>query len=754
MSVLNLLLSRLSLSKGVGITTRENRKLLPIADLPAIPSRAGVGLPHLRKPTDIPFDAIGPLTETLYSDRTYHPDRRSWSHDGLYSLPLKPIKTINVTSGDTVPKALTITLSDDTTPAPTIGGALNEIARTWTTSNTVQKFFMMTDFWVAFDKRLDDITFSRSGKQVKLILYPTGSAATVYATIFGTHTLSSVTLTSYKLMALLAKTAVTAKKFALFLKSPGKFFEFPIEDSVLTSINTLVNNTTYFPWPWQNRPKAWGLSKGFKTIGGLLYTDENRTTRADNETYPTLSSINLFVAPRYFRFTANTDYTIPGTDMKLTGDAIFQRNASGWFFPGPTAISSNFDSPHHLFKCAAGPVWLITVSRTNGGGATDQYVVRLSYRYDRFKDSVGSVNTTLVTINATNYGNIWFSIPLASHRGAPSISSPSKRPVGTCVISAADGRVAYIIGYWDDQTFNADKPRLPTSIIRLDFTETGDADPVTGAGISCTATEIPVLTSWVHTPKPAEDSYFYPTTQTLTDNIVGNCSGTVMHETRVTQMTSSDSSKPGYYSNQDYAETTYYSAIWWIYPKNNQSAVYPDDNHDFEIIRIKGSIVTSGHYNNVDTYFWDHHEDHICTGGVMTTHYWDADVQTYTGDILQDDAYRTYLEGSISGIMSDATLLEHYSKVWTNHADPGTIVHTKTDQLSGSACSTHNVMWGASYAYPYNHLSSPSTDYTPANKVVRGYAVPVSASNALVCVNPRTNTVYVAPSSAASGVFF
>ena len=56
--------------------------------------------------------------------------------------------------------------------------------------------------------------------------------------------------------------------------------------------------------------------------------------------------------------------------------------------------------------------------------------------------------------------------------------------------------MAYILGYWDNGVISLTNPRKLTSIIRLDFSEVGIADPDTGAGISVVATQIPVLTSW------------------------------------------------------------------------------------------------------------------------------------------------------------------------------------------------------------------------------------------------------------------
>lgn len=136
MALDDLLISRKLLRYGVGQTTQRNNVLpFPPLDI-EIPARVGRVKPFVQK-TVAPdtFDALGPLTETLYSDRSYYPDRRWWSSDGLFSLPLRPIKTIKVTTADVPPKTLQVSLSDAPTAATILDGALTEISRTSPTPN-------------------------------------------------------------------------------------------------------------------------------------------------------------------------------------------------------------------------------------------------------------------------------------------------------------------------------------------------------------------------------------------------------------------------------------------------------------------------------------------------------------------------------------------------------------------------------------------------------------------------------------------
>ena len=746
MALDDLLRSRNLLRYGVGQTTQRN-EVLPFPPLDIeIPARVGRVKPFVQK-TVAPdtFDALGPLTETLYSDRSYYPDRRWWSSDGLFSLPLRPIKTIKVTTADVPPKTLQFSLSDAPTAATILDGALTEISRTYTATDSNRKFKIVTDFWVAFDARLDEITFRRVSKLLKLILYPLGPSVPIpYGSIFGTHTAWFIALTSYKLMSFFAKTSTTAKRFALILKSPGKLLEHPIEDAALSAINASYNGSTYLQWPWNMRPKAWGMSRGFKTLDGKLWTDETMTKRADFETYPTFSNPDQFNSPRYFKFSAVENYKIPGTDITLTNDAIFNnKNSTSTFLSGPAGISdvTKIYQEQHLFKCDSGPVWLITVSVYPGTGPTDQYRVELSQRYDRLLDPTAGPFSTMAVIDATNYGNIWSFIPVMQAIPSPPLSNPTKRPVKVEIQSRSDGKVAYILGYWDNGVISLTNPRKLTSIIRLDFSEVGIADPNTGAGITVVATQIPVLTSWT-TSAGSHSGSTLDTNFTITSESLGFCGANEMFLSKTQYMTSSDFSKQGTISNDSYNDGTVVNAIYWIYA----------DNVDFKIITIESSYLKSGYTNSVDTYFHDTWQVPSCVDGSIHVTGENHDVATYTisSDITETNTSKLKVG---SGLISESTMVMHSTYIKNSYSDPGTSTFTSTDSYSGNNVNIHELVWGRDYIYPQNRLNT-SNYYPSPNKVFHGYSIPSATDNYLVCVDPRHDRAYIAPSAATSGAFF
>ncbi len=69
------------------------RRLPKKPEAPAIPARSGVSGPVPPK-TPKPTGIAGPLAETAYADRTWHPEKTVASSDGLFSLRIKPIKSM------------------------------------------------------------------------------------------------------------------------------------------------------------------------------------------------------------------------------------------------------------------------------------------------------------------------------------------------------------------------------------------------------------------------------------------------------------------------------------------------------------------------------------------------------------------------------------------------------------------------------------------------------------------------------------
>lgn len=81
-----------------GQTSRENTKLPAAKPVAAIPARSGVGMPPSGGSGG--GSIAGPLTETSYAARTWWPDRSLESSDGIFSLKIKPIKTVTMQDGN------------------------------------------------------------------------------------------------------------------------------------------------------------------------------------------------------------------------------------------------------------------------------------------------------------------------------------------------------------------------------------------------------------------------------------------------------------------------------------------------------------------------------------------------------------------------------------------------------------------------------------------------------------------------------
>lgn len=86
-------LAELSQTQG---TTRQDKALAPPKVPPAIPQRAGTATSKTAAGQGSGGIA-SPLTETAYADRTFHPEQAMTSTDGIFTLKIKPVKTINLT---------------------------------------------------------------------------------------------------------------------------------------------------------------------------------------------------------------------------------------------------------------------------------------------------------------------------------------------------------------------------------------------------------------------------------------------------------------------------------------------------------------------------------------------------------------------------------------------------------------------------------------------------------------------------------
>lgn len=458
-------------------------------------------------PVCVPEDLLSPLTETSYAARTYHADDRLFSTNGIYSIPLKPINRITVTTGDAVPltRAICLAKADGLAGVRAAETDLVESSRTYLSAPYYQRVYINGTFIpCGFDARLTDIAFAgKCSRPFTLKVYPTGGVAGTHGSVFGDHVLGSATITSFRVMGLNAKTAVTLKKMEIALAAPGKFFE-RIEDAAWTVLNNLTTPFPNAPFPWDRRLLKFAGLKCFQRVNGNLYTDQTLTTLIDASTRPASFAADTEFGPRYFKFTANADYTLPTTNWKFPGDAIFPRR----MFCFPEAVYTGRMNPfrllpgEHIFKCAAGQVWKIGATLTTGVGATDNYKIYLRNRFDPFLESAPTVNLLLAEVNAKN----WAGYPGTGYdyggEGKATFipATPTLRPVSMAFVSRPDGREAYLIGYWEDVflTPSSERRRTLTSALHLVFSESGSSNPSSGVGISATVSEYDIFEDFVN----------------------------------------------------------------------------------------------------------------------------------------------------------------------------------------------------------------------------------------------------------------
>ncbi len=795
-SLLGLLLSRRAAAAGVGIGTRENKILPPPALTPEIPERPGRGVPRLRRPRTIIEceieDMLSPLTEGSYAARTYHAEERIWSHNGLYSIPKKAIKSITVTSGDG--KTRRMCFSDRTTAAARVAETdIVEASRTWTTSNHAQRVNISGTFFLfAFDQRLDGIGFGgKCGRPFTISFFPTGGSASIHGSVFGAHVLNVAQFTANRLMTLLCKTDDTLAKFQISLASPGKLFE-EFEEAIWARLNTTTSPAPHAPFPWQRKIKAFGGTKGFLRVDGALFTDETLATRIDTVTHLGTGN-STTVLPRYFKFTTNTDYVAVGTEKIIPGDAIINMNNIPYpegTYTTPFNNSSSLLKYEHLFKTAAGEVWKIYVQFTAGTGSTltDSYRVYLGTRFDRALDPITAVNRLLLTIDATNYSRY------PDNPGA----APSKRPLDRQVVSSPDGTEAHILGYWHDVniTLEGNRPRTLTSVIHLTFSETGVADPLTGIGISVTHDEVPVVTGDAPFEAPWIGGLAGEFTESDTSIPIGTFGTQTLYERTYISAKSSDT-----FGNSSYEYRYIYSKILWVFPR-------PAGEWDF--LRMEYSAVDNQTRGGLDTsnmsqaVYTDYVEDGVIKNRSELTGFardmrwyagsWAVSVRiasSISGEICKSGmttsySYSVSWSGNLSG--ENITLIPwtHGASVngWSSTGgESETIDGQIFDGPSFSVTATYDTGGGVthsgtSYSFDFSFgpaLAGGATEWKtslnvsrriddatietglyfyPPDKCVRGQVVPYDTPNARVCVNPRTDTAHIAADDVSAGSFF
>lgn len=755
-------------------------------------------------PVCIIEELTSPLTETSYAARTYHADERLFSMNGMYSIPLKPINRITVTTGDIVPqtRAICLAQNDSTTGVRVNDTDLVETSRTYSLASYFQRVYINGTFIpCGFDARLTDIALAgKCGRPLTLKVYPTGGVAGTHGSVFGDHVLGSATITSYRVMGLNAKTNVTLKKFEIVLSSPGKFFE-RIENAAWTVLNNLTTPAPNAPFPWERRLLKFAGLKCFQRVNGNLYTDQTLTTLLDASLRPASFVADTEFGPRYFKFTANADYTLPATNWKFPGDAIFPRK----MFCFPEAVYSARVNPfrllpsEHIFKCAAGQVWKIGVTLTTGAGATDNYKIYLRNRFDPILESVSTVNLLLAEVNAKNW-SAYPGYPL----GAPS-GGPTARPTSMAFVSKPEGSEAYLIGYWEDLFLfpTSERKRKLTSVLKVSFTETGSSNPTTGVGISAAVVEEEVFKDMEGTDTSHNSNT--SATETVSDvtEDIGECGVTTLHaRTRVTTL------HPAII-DQGSAGSQTYKQLLWIYVSTAgvfdlvyyvpsvvyassasgyaSSGAYTDTWVDYCVDPafppVTGTTRTaSGSYSTLKSstsnQTWSVSILSTVRGvlfeinvqGTLTSETHEASHYTLSGWVV-DSSYVSHTHsGTLDGVPWSASILR--SAVPYSHTNVGThyMLNAPTpiafENTDVSIISPElSVVSGAAYHYVRISLHYEidgvfdSGGLTPfvkdsADKIYHGYVFPRDTQIQRVSIDPRAGVAHIAAADADAGHFY
>ena len=804
-SALDLLLSRQAAAAGVGIGTRRNRVLPAPTPTTDIPGRTGTADYALRKsvPVCVPEDLMSPLTETSYAARTYHATRRQYSTNGVYSFPLKPINRITVSTGDGLPKtrALCMAADDGSTGLRVLEHDIIETGRTYTAAAKVQRVYINGTFIpVAFDARLSAISFGgKCGRPFSLQVYPTGGVAAEHGSIFGAHVLGTATITSARVMGLNAKTTGTLKKFEIVLASPGKLVE-RIEDAAWTVLNSLVTPFPNEEFPWNRRVHRFAGLKCFQRVNGNIYTDQTLSTLIDATARPASFGADTEFPPRYFKLTANADYTSPSTNYVFPGDAIFPRR----MFCFPEAVYTGRMNPFrllptdHIFKCAAGQVWRVGVTITAGAGSTDNFKIYLRNRFDSFLESSTTVDRLIGEVNAKN----WSAYPAAP------AGAPTKRPTTYAMTSKPDGSEAYVLAYWDDTSITpaSDRRRTLTSVLRVELSETGASDPATGVGISTAITDVDVFASFVNTATWSDTSTPGSLSIDTTTEEIGPCGSGTLHKTTevftalATVVATSSSSQLSY------------RQLLWVYARHTNEIDLVEavlstttsatgsgtrDGGSFTYVSTdycdagaikwngvgSGAVVTS--LENVDSFdAWVEVRSSVrgvlvpkigvqMTATQSTAIYYDhASTWSYpavapaapppsgTRTINYAGSFYGGLAGAFSASYNHDYATEAESETGTRYALlPGTSDEFTTLWLASGAAyhSPELRVWeyvnGAIQDYSAGAGIGPRK-FTVADKVYHGHVVPIATPIQRVCVNARAGTAYIAPSDADAGHFY
>jgi hypothetical protein len=629
--------------------------------------------------------------------------------------------------------------------------------------------------------------------------------------------LGTATITSARVMGLSAKTTGTLKKFEIVLASPGKLVE-RIEDAAWTVLNSLVTPFPNEEFPWNRRVHRFAGLKCFQRVNGNIYTDQTLSTLIDATARPASFGADTEFPPRYFKLTANADYTSPSTNYVFPGDAIFPRR----MFCFPEAVYTSRMNPFrllpadHIFKCAAGQVWKIGVTITAGTGATDNYKIYLRNRFDTFLESAPTVNLLLAEVNAKN----WSAYPGTGYSSAPDTavvvpSTPTLRPVSTAFVSKPDGREAYLIGYWEDTGLSPSsaRARTITTVLHILFSEAGSSDPTSGSGISADVAEYDVFENFVNTKTNSSvitgvDSVGW-TGESLT--YIGNCGAANLSIHQNKYVFSHETIE-----HNDQSQLSY-KRLLWIYVGNDGVFDFVKQDFYFQSTTAVNSTGNSGEINQVRTDFCIDSSSNttgyngVISGPVISYHsashsvtdVWAAIVSSVRGALIHKTGLLVIADASVD-------TSDDLNASWTwPPSPPPDAVHTdeRTDVVTssfygvpiGAGMQTRNFSDGtySGTLYTPAHIvplpSAPGFVTLPVisgaswhtmdfrfmvtidgvaqdfsdvpgqpflrqiradNKIYHGHVVPLDTPIQRVCVNARAGTIYIAPSDADAGHFY
>ena len=457
MGALDLLLSRRAAAAGVGIGTRENRILPPPDPTPAIPGRIGTGRYKVRKPKDTADDIFSPLTETSFTERTYHDATRVYSHNWLLSVLIRPTKTLTVTSGGGEPRTLKVCLAHESTPASGALGDLLEVSRTasvdWlikqTNANLSVSGLGLRRLFFAYDRLWTAVTFQRQGRLTVLGLTGSVDYPELHGIVAGTHDLALLERDSGRIRSLSWKRQVSDTLLYLVTQPTYTVLE-NLHGSAVGQAGTTYETLRRFAG-FSGEVKGFHCSTGF-------YTGPDLTTLL----YSASSSAPLYASsrPRLFRFRTADDLVYG--DIRIPADAIFNNGVSAPVQGAQLGVASG-----HIYRDANGVVWNITISYTwNSSARTHSLTVIVNERRDNVFETRVSGSTVIGSGTFADEG-------ITPGLGGDPATLPTG---GRWIRSLPDGSAAMFV-------------LERRCLVRIDFSGVGTLP--SGAGISAALTYVP-----------------------------------------------------------------------------------------------------------------------------------------------------------------------------------------------------------------------------------------------------------------------